>query len=87
VLAPGRGVALIIDLDHRHVGHKAVGGGSVPVVLAGLKEHSVAEPDDLDRAAATLTEAAPLGDVDGLPVGVGVPSRAGTGSEVDAACR
>jgi hypothetical protein len=53
VFAPGRCVAVLIDLDHRHVGHETVGGGTVPVVLAGLEEHAVAGADDLDRTAAT----------------------------------
>ena len=57
VLAPGRAVAFVIDLDHREVSHEAAGCGSVPVVLARLEEDAVTGPDDLDRAAAALREA------------------------------
>ena len=59
MLAPGDGAALLIDLMHREVGHEAIGGRSVPVLLAGLEEHAVARPDRLDRAAAALAQAAP----------------------------
>jgi hypothetical protein len=69
VLAPGRGVAIVVDLEHREVGHEAVRGGAVPVVLAGLEEHTLAWADHLDRPAAELREADPLGDVDDLAVG------------------
>ena len=34
-----------------------VGGGAVPVLLAGLEEDAVAGPDHLDRPAAPLREA------------------------------
>src|SRR5215207_7199809 len=74
VLAPRDGTALVVDFLHRYVGHEAVGGGSVPVVLAGLEEHPVVWADDLDLSAVELAEADALGDVDGLAVGVGVPS-------------
>src|SRR5215207_2290974 len=67
-------VLLVADFLHRYVGHEAVGGGSVPVVLAGLEEHPVVWADDLDLSAVELAEADALGDVDGLAVGVGVPS-------------
>jgi hypothetical protein len=42
MLAPGRAAALIVDLEHRDVGHEAVGRGAVPVLLAGLEEDAVA---------------------------------------------
>ena len=76
VLTPRDGAALLVDLLHREVGHEAVGGGAVPVVLARLEEHPVAGADHLDLPAAALAEADALGDVDGLAVGVGVPRRA-----------
>src|SRR5689334_23067901 len=66
VLAPGRALALAVHLEQRQVGHEAVGGGAVPVLLARLEEYAVAGADDLDRPAATLAEADALGDVDGL---------------------
>src|SRR5215216_3663128 len=84
-LAPGRGVAFVVDLHHRYVGHEALRGGTVPVVLAGLEEHTVARADHLDRYAAALREAGALGDVDGLAVRVGVPSGPSAGREVYAA--
>jgi hypothetical protein len=56
----------------------------VPVVLARLEEHRVAGPDDLDLSTPAIAETYALGDVDGLPVRVGVPRGSGTGGEVDA---
>src|SRR5215204_4360214 len=87
MLAPGDGAALVIDLLHRYVGHEAVGGGAVPVVLARLEEHAVARADHLDLCAAALAEAYTLGDVDGLAVRVGVPSGSSARGEVDAGGR
>ena len=57
VVAPGRGVAFLVDLDHRDVGHEAVRRRPVPVLLAGLEEDAVAGADHLDRPAAPLAEA------------------------------
>jgi hypothetical protein len=68
VLAPGRGVP-VLDLHHRYVGHEAVRGGAVPVVLAGLEEHAVAWADHLDRPVAALAEADALGDEAVCPLG------------------
>src|SRR3954468_9996807 len=82
VLAPGHGAAGLVVLLHGDVGHEAVGGGAVPVVLAGLEEHAVARADDLDRAALALAEADALGDEDRLPVWVRVPGGARAGCEV-----
>jgi hypothetical protein len=42
---------------------KAIGGGAVPVVLAGLEEDAVPSPDRLDRPAAALAQAHAFGDV------------------------
>src|SRR5215213_2758776 len=56
VLAPRDGAALIVDLLHRYVGHEAVGGSAVPVVLVGLEEDAVARADHLDGIAAALAE-------------------------------
>src|SRR5919202_3334366 len=83
VLAPGDGAALLVDFLHRYVGHEAVRGGTVPVVLAGLEEHAVARTDHLDWSAAALAEADAFGDVDGLAVGVGVPRGPRARREVD----
>src|SRR3954447_24851961 len=83
-VAPGRGVAFVVDLLHREVGHEAVGRGAVPVLLAGLEEHAVARTDDLDLSAAAPAPAGSFRDIDGLAVGVGVPRGPGAGGEVDA---
>src|SRR5215213_2477294 len=85
LLAPGHhparpaGLVGLLDGD---VDHEAVRSGAVPVVLAGLEEHAVAGPDDLDRAAFALAEADALGDEDRLAVRMGVPRGAGAGREV-----
>jgi hypothetical protein len=52
MLTPRNSTALLVHLLHREVGHEAVWGGAVPVVLAGLEEHAVARGDDLDRFPA-----------------------------------
>src|SRR4051812_13190280 len=87
VPAPVHGAARVVDLLHCEMGHEAVRGGAVPVVLAGLEVDAVARPDDFDRAALALAQADALGDEDRLPEGVGVPGGAGAGSEVDAGRR
>jgi hypothetical protein len=85
VLTPRDRTALLVDFLHRKVGHEAVRGGAVPVVLARLKEHPVARANYLYRSAAALREADAFGDVDGLAVGVGVPRGPRARGEVDAA--
>src|SRR5690348_11671278 len=65
------------------MGHEAVRGGSMPVVLARLEEHAIAGADDLDRAALALAEADALGDEDRLAMRVGVPGGARGGGEVN----
>src|SRR5947209_7825782 len=67
------------------MGHETVGGGDVPVLLAGLEEHAVAGADDLDGASAPLREADALGDVDALTVGMRVPGGARARREMDTA--
>ena len=87
VLAPSGVVAGVVDLEHRDVGHEAVGCSPVPVLFAGLEEDAVAGTDRLDRSAAALSATDALDDVDRLAVRVGVPRRPGTWREVDAARR
>src|SRR4051812_30836240 len=82
VLAPGDRTSALVVLLHGDVDHEAVGGGAVPVVLAGLEEDAVTGPDDLDGASFALAAADALGDEDRLAVGVGVPGGAGAGREV-----
>src|ERR671912_2578209 len=66
---PRDGTALLVYLLHGYVGHEAVRGGSVPMLLGRLEEHPVARADHLDLSAAALREADALGDVDGRPYG------------------
>ena len=83
MLAPDDGAARVVGLLHGDVDHEAVGGGAVPVVLAGLEEHAIAGADGLDRPTLALARADALGDEDRLAERVGVPGRAGAGREVD----
>src|SRR6185437_7607650 len=85
VLAPGRTVPLVIDFEHCEVGHEAVGGGAMPVLLAWPKEHPVTGTNNLDWPATPLRKADTLSHVDRLAMGMGVPCRPGAGREVDAA--
>src|SRR5436190_17057148 len=85
MVAPGRGGAVVPDLEHREVGHEPVRRSAVPVLLARLEEDAVAGTDHLDRSAAALTEADAFGDVDRLPVRVRVPGGPRARREVDAA--
>src|SRR3954470_621118 len=82
MLAPGDGAAGLVVLLHGDVGHEAVRGGAVPVVLAGLEEDAVAGADLLDRPALALAQAEALGDEDRLAVRVGVPGGACARGEV-----
>jgi hypothetical protein len=41
MFAPGSPVAVVVDLKHGEVGHEAIWGGAVPVLLAGLEEDRV----------------------------------------------
>src|SRR5213596_253210 len=54
VLAPDRGVALVVHVEHREVDHEPVRRGPVPVILLRLEEDTVTGADDLDRPAAAL---------------------------------
>ena len=56
----------------------------MPVVLDWLEEDAVTWTYDLDRTALSLAKPDAFCEVDGLPVWMGVPSRTGAGSEVDA---
>src|SRR3954465_2774253 len=82
MLAPRDRAARVVVLLHGEVDHEAVGGGAVPVVLAGLEEDAVAGADLFDRAAFALAEADTLGDEDRLSVRVGGPGGARAGREV-----
>src|SRR3954470_11796771 len=82
MLAPGDGAAGVVGFLHGEVGHEPVGGGAVPVVLAGLEVHAIAGLDDLDRPAFALAAADALGDEDRLAVRVRMPGGPGAGGEV-----
>lgn len=62
MLAPGDWTAGFVVLLYGDVDHEAFVGGTVPVVLAGLKEDAVAGADRFDRAAFALAESGALGD-------------------------
>jgi hypothetical protein len=85
VLAPAGAIAFVVDVEHREVGHEAVGSGTMPVLLTRLEEHAVTWSHDLDRLATTLTQADSLGNVDGLAVWMRVPRRPRARRKVDAA--
>jgi hypothetical protein len=59
VASPHDWAAAVVGFLHRDVGHEAVGGGAVPVVLAGLEVDAVAGLDDLNGAVFALAEASP----------------------------
>jgi hypothetical protein len=59
VLAPRHWRAGLVVLRHGNVGHEAVGGDAVPVVLAGLEEDAVTGADDLDGTTLALAEPTP----------------------------
>src|SRR5207247_2852237 len=83
VAPPHDGTAGVVGFLDGQVGHEALRGGAVPVVLAGLEIDAVAGADDLDGTAAALAAADALGDVDRLAEGVGVPGGTGAGREMD----
>src|SRR3954468_13410117 len=82
VPTPAHRAAEVVVLLHGDMGHEAVRGGTVPVVLAWLEEHAVARPDGLDRAAFALAEADALGDEDGLSMRVRMPGGPGARGEM-----
>src|SRR4051794_23031712 len=84
MLAPADRAAALVGLLHRDVGHEAIRGGAVPVILAGLEVDAVAGADDLDRSLAALAEPHALGDPDRLAERVRVPGGARARGEVDA---
>jgi hypothetical protein len=54
VLAPRRGIAFVVDLHHREVGHEAVWGSAVPVVLVRLEEYYIRAKKALAETSAPL---------------------------------
>ena len=68
VRSPDGAVGVVVDFEHREVGHESVGRGAVPVIPSWLGEAAIAVADDLNRAAAALAAADPVEDVDRLAV-------------------
>src|SRR5947209_665617 len=82
VLTPGCRDSVVVHVEEREMAHEAVWRGAVPVLFARLEEDPVTRLEDLDGAAAPLSAADPLEDVDRLPVRVGMPGGARAGREV-----
>src|ERR1700677_2416257 len=70
-------------LAHGDVAHEMLRGGAVPVLFVRRRVDDVARTDLVTILPAALNQADALRDVEGLPETVGVPGRAGPGSEVD----
>jgi Glucose dehydrogenase C-terminus/FAD binding domain len=86
VVAPvGLGSLVARGFGDGQMGHEVVRGGAVPVPLVGGRGDDVTGSDLLDGAAAGLHQPPALGDIQGLPDGVGVPGGAGPGGEPDGA--
>src|SRR5882672_8510069 len=69
-------------LGNGQMRHEIAGTRTVPVLLAVRGEDDVARIDLDDLLTPGLDPAAPLGDVEGLAAGVGVPGGSGAGGEV-----
>src|SRR5580693_4673617 len=70
-------------LGDGEMGHDVVRRGAVPMLLVRVSMDDVARTDGENVLAAGLREPDALGHIEGLPQGVRVPGRAGTGGEVD----
>src|SRR4051794_27923965 len=81
VVEPGDDLAVLVGFLHGNVSHEPGGGGSVPVLLAGLDVDHVARTDLLDPAATSCDESDAVCDVQRLTLRVVVPGGAGTGRE------
>src|SRR5919202_4198176 len=85
VLQPGHDLSVGVGFLDGDVGHEAVGGRAVPVLLAGFDVDDVAGADLLDAAVPDGDEADAVADVEGLSLRVVVPGGAGAGGEPDVA--
>src|SRR3954454_19067678 len=83
VVEPGHDLTVLVGLLDGDVRHEPVGRGAVPVLLAGLDVDDVAGMDLLHVTTAAGDVADAVGDVQGLPAGVGVPGGPGSGGEAD----
>src|SRR4051794_20529739 len=82
VLTPVDGRTALVVLLHGDVGHKAVRGGSVPVVLAWLEGGTGRGADGFNGAAFAPAAGGGLGHEERLAVGIGVASGWGGRGEV-----
>src|ERR687886_1590026 len=87
VVEPGHDLTGVVGFLDGDVGHEPVGGGAVPVLLAGLDVDDVAGADLLDLGGAVGAAAGDVadavGDVEGLALRVVVPGSAGARGEPD----
>src|SRR3954451_2586486 len=81
VIEPGHDLSARIGLHYRDVRHVPVGGGAVPVLLAGFDVDDVAGADLLDATVSCRDETDAVGDVESLALGVVVPGGASAGCE------
>src|SRR5438445_313614 len=82
---PGGAVTVAGAFEHGQVTHEVAVGGAVPVFLAGRRVDGIAGTHPDDGAVAGDDKTGPVGDVQGLADGVGVPVGAGAGGEPDQA--
>ena len=83
VLEPGHDLSVVVGFLDGDVGHEAVRGRAVPVLLAGFDVDDVAGADLLDAAVPGRDEADAVGDVQGLTLRVVMPGGARAGGEPD----
>src|SRR5438270_11017613 len=82
MITPSSGVSFIVHLLHRDMRHEPVRHRAMPVLLARLKEDTVARPDHLYPVTSPLTKAGAFEDPDRLPVRMLVPRRPRPGGEM-----
>src|SRR5438132_11840515 len=85
VIAPCRVVPLVVDVEHREVGHESRRRRAMPMFLARLEKDAIAWTDHLDDSNAALRQAETPSDDSGLARGVPVPGGSCARREMDAA--
>src|SRR3984893_10227729 len=85
VLKPGGPVTVRGALVERDVRHEVGRRGTVPVLLTRRRVDHLARPGHDDFPVPGAKQGDALGDIEGLPNGVGMPRGAGARGEVDAA--
>ena len=81
VVEPGDNLTVLVGLLNRDMGHEPIGAGSVPVFLPRLDVDHVTGAYLLHNAAAGPNVADPVGDVEGLALGVVMPGGSGARGE------